>query len=107
MNEKVRRFLIAAPWLSLPLVLGSFYVLWDRLPARMAVQFDASGHTTNSMTRWAALALDVAVLLLILVKYSLRLRGDGGHGPAALFVVYYVAVTFVTAVFLYVLRANL
>jgi hypothetical protein len=106
MTTKTRRFLIAAPWLSLPLLLGSFYLLWDRLPAALAVQFDTSGNPTNSMRKGVALALDAAILLLILLKYSLRLRGGERPVSAYAFIIYYVVVAFVTAVFLLILRAN-
>jgi hypothetical protein len=106
MTIKTRRWLIALPWLSLPLLLASYLLLWDKLPAALAVQFDTSGNPTNSMGKGTALAVETALLLFVLVKYSLRLWGGDRNKSGLEFVVYYVAVALMTAVFQLILRFN-
>ena len=105
MTPATRRYLIALPWLSLPLLAGSYLLLWDKLPAMLAIQFDSSGNLTNTMRKELVLALEAGVLLFVLVKYSLRLW-DGGRNKPIEFVAYYVAVALMTIVFQIILRFN-
>ena len=106
MTTKTRQFLIALPWISLPLLLGSYYLLWDKLPDVLAVQFDSSGNPTNTMRKGVILTFEAAILLFVLLKYSWRLWNQERPSSTAEFIIYYVAVIFVTVVFLVILRFN-
>ena len=107
MKRTTGRLLLLAPWLSLPLILSAHLLLWDRIPERLAVQFDSSGAVTNWMTRGQSLAFDLAVLLFILVTSTLKLYRQGrDDSPSGLFALN-AAVAFVTLVFLALLKYNI
>ncbi len=105
--EKKRIVLILLPWLALPLVATCYLVLWSRLPDQLAVQFNFSGGVTNSLSRTASLLLDCAVLFFVLGRFSFKLWDAEGRDARVLFITYYAAVIFVTAVFLAILKYNL
>lgn len=107
MTGKKQRIIILLPWLALPLLFGCYAVLWMRLPAELAVQFDSSGAVTNSLGRTASLLLDTAILLFVLGQFTLRLWGGNGRDGRAGVVTYYVAVIFIMTVFLAILKFNL
>jgi hypothetical protein len=107
MMTLTRRYLIALPWLALPLLLGSYLLLWDKLPAVLAVQFDSNGNPTNTMRKGLALALECALLLFVLLKYSLRLWDGERHQSRLELVVDYIAVLLMSGVFQIILRFNL
>lgn len=77
MKTKPARLLLLLPWLSLPLVASVYLLLWERIPKRLAVQFDSEGNVSGWMTRGQSLAFNLAVLLLIIVTSTLKLRGRG------------------------------
>jgi hypothetical protein len=108
MTEKNGRILILLPWLALPLVVGSYAVLWSRLPAELAVKFDiSSGAVTDTLGRTQSLLFDAAILLFVLGQFTYRLWGTSGRDMRAVVVAYYVAIIFITAVFLGILKYNL
>lgn len=107
MNTKSQRLLIFLPWLSLPLLLGSYAVFWSRLPEKLAVQFDYFGGSANSIGRTSSLLLDTAILLFVLGQFTLRLWGANGQDTRAVMLTYYVAIIFITTVFLAILKFNL
>jgi len=102
-----RRTLILLPWLALPLLAGCYAVLWPRLPAEIAVQFDSSGAVTNSLSRMASLLLDSAILLFVLGTFTFRLWGADERDARAGVLTYYASVIFITAIFLAILKFNL
>ncbi|HZH31762.1 MAG TPA: hypothetical protein VEY11_13445 [Pyrinomonadaceae bacterium] len=101
------RILIFLPWLALPLMLGCYALLWSRLPAELAVQFDSSGAVTNSPGRTASLLLDSAILLFVLGCFTLKLWDASRPAARAKVITYYFAVISITAVFLAILKFNL
>ena len=107
MKSSTARLLRFLPWLSLPLVAVVYLLLWDRIPERLAVQFDTSGAVSNWMTRGQALAFDLAVLLFILVTSALKLRRQGKDEQLSGLVILNVAVLFVTLLFFGLLRYNI
>lgn len=108
MTGKPARILILLPWLALPLVVGSYAVLWSRLPAELGVKFDlSSGAVTDTLGRTQSLLLNAAVLLFVLCQFTYRLWGTGGRDMRAVVAAYYAAVIFITAVFLGILKYNL
>ena len=96
MKSSTARLLTFLPWLSLPLLAIVHLLLWDRIPERLAVQFDSSGAATNWMTRGQSLAFDLVVLLLILVTSTLKLRRRGQDEQLTGLVMLNAAVLFVT-----------
>ena len=108
MTEKNGRIMILLPWLALPLVVGCYALLWSRLPAELGVKFDlSSGAVTDTLGRTQSLLLDAAVLLFVLCQFTYRLWGASGRDMRAVVVTYYVAVIFITTVFLGILKYNL
>lgn len=106
MKSSTERLLTFLPWLSLPLVASVHLLLWERIPERLAVQFDGSGAVTNSLTRGQSLAFALGVLV-ILVTNTLKLRGRGRDERDSGLVLLNVAVLFVTLVFLGLLKYNI
>jgi hypothetical protein len=104
---KHRRIIILLPWLALPLIAGSYAALWPRLPAELAVQFDSSGAATNSLSRTYSLLLDSAILLFVLGRFTFKLWDADRRDTRAVVATYYLAVVFVTSVFLAILKFNL
>src|SRR5829696_6624402 len=107
MKSSTARLLTFLPWLSLPLVAAVHLLLWDRMPERLAVQFDTSGAVTNSMTRGQSLGFDLAVLLFILVTSTFKLRGRGRNEQLSGLVILNAAVLFVTLLFFGLIRYNI
>jgi hypothetical protein len=108
MIEKNWRVLILLPWLALPLLFGCYAVLWSRLPAELAVQFDlSSGAVTNTHGRTTTLLFDAAVLLFVLGQFTFRLWGASGRDMRAVMATYYVATIFIMTIFLGILKFNL
>ena len=107
MTEKNWRILIFLPWLALPLLVGCYAALWSRLPAELAVKFDWTGAKADTLGRTQTLLLSLAVLLFVLGQYTLKLWGASGRGMRAAMLTYYVAVVFITTVFLLILKFNL
>ena len=107
MKTKTARLLSLLPWLSPPLVAAAHLLLWERIPERLAVQFDSSGAVSNSMTRGQSLAFDLAVLLFVLVTSTLKLRRQGPDEQTSGLVILNAAVLFVTLVFLGLLKYNI
>jgi len=107
MKTSTARLLTFLPWLSLPLVAAVHLLLWDRIPERLAVQFDASGTVSNWMTRGQSLGFDLAVLLFVLVTVTLKLRRRGRDEQLPDLVILNAAVVFVTLVFFGLLKYNI
>jgi hypothetical protein len=57
-------------WLVLPLTGLRFWLAWDRLPARLATHFDASGRPNGWMTREAALGVGLGMTVLFLLVFT-------------------------------------
>ena len=106
MSEKTARLLTLLPWLSLPAVASAYLLLWERVPARLAVHFDVSGEPDGWMSRRESLAFDLAVLLFILATYSWKLYRRGPSRAPGQLALFNAAVVFLTAVFLALLKYN-
>ncbi len=107
MKMTTRKLLTLLPWLSPPLIAAVYLALWDRIPERVAVHFGVDGAPNGWMTRGQSLALDLGLLLFILVTGTFKMRGqppaERGAGRALLF----VAVAFVTLIFLGIIKYNI
>ena len=107
MKTNTSRLLTLLPWLSVPLVASAYLALWDRIPERLAVHFGADGTPSGWMTRGESLVLDLALLLFILVVGTLKMRGQPPDERRAGRALLFVAVGFVTLVFLGILKYNI
>lgn len=68
MNEKLYQWFRWLLWLALPLTALHYWQVWDRLPARMATHFGASGQPNGWMSREGALKF-----ILVLMTFMLML----------------------------------
>ncbi len=76
MTRRGWRTLVLLPWLALPLVVGAHALLWERLPARVAVHFSTSGAPNGWMSRGGSLLFDACVLFFLLSMFSWKLLRD-------------------------------
>jgi hypothetical protein len=58
-------------WLALPACAWMYWSAWDRLPARMAVHFDANWHPNGYTSRDGAVQLGIGILLVMLVLFTI------------------------------------
>jgi len=107
MSERTARLFLLLPWLSLPLVLAAYAVVWERVPARVAVHFDLEGRANGWMGRWESLGFDAGVLLLVLLLSTWKIyrRGGPSEAPGQL-AMFNSAVLLLTFIFLAVLKYN-
>ncbi|HEX7313950.1 MAG TPA: hypothetical protein VF297_08505 [Pyrinomonadaceae bacterium] len=101
------RLLLLLPWLSPPVLAGAYLLLWDRIPERIAVQFDSSGAVTNSMTRGQSLAFSLAVLVFIIVMSTFRLRRRERDEQTSGLLILNASVFFVMLIFFGLLKYNI
>lgn len=106
-SSTARLLTLLLPWLSLPLLAAVHLLLWERIPERLAVQFDTNGAVSNSMTRGQSLVFDLAVLLFILVTSTLRLRRQDRDEQRSGLIILNAVVLFVTLLFLGLLKYNI
>lgn len=106
MNFKNARNLIFIPWLSLPIIVGSYALLWDRLPREVGVHFTLSGDAVTSVTRVQSLSFSLLTLLIVLSIFSWRMLKRNDHSARVL-VRYYSAIAALTIIFLAILLYNI
>ena len=57
-------------WLVLPITALSYWRVWDRLPMRMAVHFDANWQPNGWTSREGALYLGLGIMAFMLVLFT-------------------------------------
>ncbi len=107
MNVNSFRNLILIPWLSLPVVLASYLLLWSRLPAQMAVHFRSSGDPVTLMSREQSLLFDLIILLLVLSICSWQLWRRKDNKFQRGLVRFYFAIVAITIISLGILLFNI
>jgi hypothetical protein len=70
MNRKVFQTLTWLMWLALPITAIRFWLVWDRLPLRMASHFNFSGRPNGWMPRDAAFLLALVVTALMVAVFT-------------------------------------
>jgi hypothetical protein len=98
MNGLYYKTLVALMWLALPITALSYWRNWDRLPARMAVHFDANWQPNGYTSRDGALELGLSIMVFMLVVSTVGLLIAHALKPAAawpLLVLFYVVIGFV------------
>jgi len=77
MNRKWWHLGIGLLWLSLPLTAMRYWLVWDRLPVRLATHFNAYNQPNGWMSREASLIFTLVLLLFVLTTFTvilLRIR---------------------------------
>jgi hypothetical protein len=98
MNGRSFKTLVVLMWLALPITAQNYWSNWDRLPARMAVHFDANWQPSGYTNREGALELGLGIMVFMLVVSTVGLLIAHALRPAAawpLLVVFYVTIGFV------------
>jgi uncharacterized protein DUF1648 len=62
--------LVVLMWLSLPISAWNYWHVWNQLPARMAVHFDANWQPNGYTSREGALQLGLGILVVMLVLFT-------------------------------------
>jgi uncharacterized membrane protein len=106
MSVNHSRNLILFPWLSLPIMLASYLLLWNSMPSELAVHFTSSGKPVALMSRGQSLLFDLITLLIVLSICSWKLWQRHNH-PQRILVGYYFAIVAMTIIFLGILLYNL
>jgi uncharacterized membrane protein len=112
MNRDWYKTAIWLMWLALPFTLADYGLVWDQLPARMAIHFDANWHPNGWTSRDGAFLLAVGVvfvmlLVLSVVTYVMRRSPVPKVMPWAMLVFCYAVLIFVCAVNHWVVHYNL
>lgn len=83
MNRDWYKTLTWLMWVSLPAVALNYWRAWDRLPARMAVHFDANNHANGFTTKEGALELGLGMMGLMLVLSTIAALLSHAAKPSA------------------------
>lgn len=75
--------LLLLMWLALPGTAWSYWSVWDRLPARMAVHFDANWQPNGYTSREGAVELGLGILFVMLVLFTVSALVIDTLKPAA------------------------
>jgi hypothetical protein len=67
MNRAWHKPAVLLMWLALPTAAWIYWRVWDQLPARMAVHFDANWQPNGYTSREGAAQLGLEILLVMLV----------------------------------------
>jgi len=99
------RNLILIPWLSLPIMLASYLLLWNIMPSEIAVHFTSSGKPDSLMSRGQSLLFDLVTLLIVLSICSWKLWRRDKH-PERILMLYYFGIVTMTIISLGILLCN-
>lgn len=97
-------------WLALPITALNYWRVWDRLPMRMAVHFDANWQPNGYTSREGALLLALGTIGSMLVLFTVASYAVRTNKPSAAFpliVVFYVTLTVLFLVNNWIANRNL
>jgi hypothetical protein len=97
-------------WLALPLTAFTYLRVWDRLPMRMAVHFDATWQPNGYTSREGALLLGLGVVAFMLVLFTVASSAVRTNKPSSawpVMVMFYVALTALCVVNNWIAQRNL
>jgi uncharacterized protein DUF1648 len=86
--------LLALMWLTLVTSAMNYWRVWDRLPERMAVHFDASFHPNGFTSKAGSVELGLGIMTVMLVLFTVAGLIAHAMKPVAawpMLVVFYVA----------------
>jgi hypothetical protein len=94
MNRDGYKPMIGLMWLALPTTALNYGRVWDHLPARMAVQFDADWQPNGYTSREASLMLALGVMTLMSLVFTIAASFVHTQKPSAawsILIVFYLA----------------
>jgi|ERR1700733_9134297 len=97
-------------WLALPITALNYWRVWDQLPMRMAVHFDANWQPNGWTSREGALYFGLAVLAFLLVLFTVASYAVRANKPSSawpMMVVFYLVLTAVCVVNNWIAQRNL
>lgn len=97
MTRSIYKPLVGLMWLALPGAAWDYRRVWDQLPTRMAVHFDANWQANGWTSREGALELGLGILVVMLVLFTVSSLVMHALKPAAAWpalVIAYVVVGF-------------
>jgi len=71
MNRDWYKTLVLLMWLALPASAWNYWRVWDQLPNRMAIHFDANWQPNGYTSREGALELGLGIMAVMLVLFTL------------------------------------
>ena len=83
MNRCWHKLAVVVMWLALPTSAWTYWHVWDRLPARMAVHFGANWQPNGYTTREGALRLGLGILVAMLVIFTIATLATSHLKPLA------------------------
>jgi hypothetical protein len=97
MTRDLYKPLVWLMWLGLPVTALDYWRVWNQLPARMAVHFDANWQPNGFTSREGAVMLGLGIMGVMLIVFtigSLISRALKPGGSWMLLVVFYLALGF-------------
>ena len=97
MNRDWYKWAVLLMWIALPTSAWNYWRVWDQLPPRMAVHFDANWRPNGFTSREGAFQMGLGIMLFMLVVFTvvtlivLYMKPSAGLGAL---VVAYVALGF-------------
>lgn len=73
MNRVWHKPAVLLMWLALPTAAWIYWRVWDQLPARMAVHFDANWQPNGYTSREGAVQLGLEILVVLLVLLTVTI----------------------------------
>lgn len=83
MPRNAYKLLVLLMWLMLPISAWSYWRVWDQLPARMAVHFNANWQPNGYTSREGAVELGLGIMFVMLVLFSIATLVIYAMKPAA------------------------
>jgi hypothetical protein len=97
-------------WLALPVTAFEYWRVWDRLPIRMAVHFDANWQPNGWTSREGALYLGLGIVAFLLVLFTVGAFAARTNKPSSawpVMVMFYVTLIALCALNNWIVQRNL
>ena len=97
MNRVWHKPAVLLMWLALPTAAWIYWRVWDQLPARMAVHFDANWQPNGYTSKEGAVELGLGIMAVLLVLFTVAGLIASAQKPSAfwpMLVVFYVVLGF-------------
>ena len=104
------KVLVGLMWLALVSTGLNYWRMWDQLPARMAVHFDANWQPNGYTSREGALELGLGIMVAMLVLFTVGCLAARALKPTAswpMLIVFYVVLGFLWYANASIIRFNL
>jgi len=110
MNFDVYKAAVWLMWIALPTTAWNYWRAWDRLPARVAVHFDAHWQPNGYTSREAALMLALGIITFLLVVFTVGaciVRAQKPGASWSMLLVFYVSLAALWYANNWIVTANL